>query len=177
MLARARGVDPGGNLVGIGLLPDLLRFESGPDGTIELGAALTLEWLAGPDGGDQVPPLLRAAAIATANPGIRSVATLGGNIADAGAASDLVAALIALGARVRIVRHDDPVLRVFIDAGAAQCGFCIPAMVLVARSVIAREPSIDADGIRRALAGNLCRCGTYARVLAAVGAAAETARG
>lgn len=95
MLARARGVDPGGNLVGIGLLPDLLRFESGPDGTIELGAALTLEWLAGPDGGGTVPPLLRAAAIATANPGIRSVATLGGNIADAGAASDLVAALIA----------------------------------------------------------------------------------
>lgn len=107
MLARARGVDPGGDLVGIGLLPDLLRFESDPDGTIELGAALPLESLAGPDGEDSIPPILRAAAIATANPGIRSVATLGGNIADTGAASDLVAALIALGARIRIVRRDD----------------------------------------------------------------------
>lgn len=72
---------------------------------------------------------------------------------------------------------DDPIRRAFMDAGAAQCGFCIPGMVLAARSAIEREPGLDADGIRRALAGNLCRCGTYARILAAVGAAAVTERG
>ena len=66
MLARARGVDPGGCLVGIGLLPDLLRFESDSNGTIEFGAALPLESLAWPDGEDAISPLLRAAAIATA---------------------------------------------------------------------------------------------------------------
>ncbi len=71
---------------------------------------------------------------------------------------------------------DDPFRQAFVNAGAAQCGFCIPGMVLVARSAFEREPDIDADGIRRALTGNLCRCGTYARVLAAVEAAVASGR-
>ena len=67
---------------------------------------------------------------------------------------------------------DDHVRRAFVEAGAAQCGFCIPGMVLAARTALERAPDIDDAGIRHALAGNLCRCGTYARILDAVGAAA-----
>jgi CO/xanthine dehydrogenase Mo-binding subunit/aerobic-type carbon monoxide dehydrogenase small subunit (CoxS/CutS family) len=67
---------------------------------------------------------------------------------------------------------DDHVRGAFVEAGAAQCGFCIPGMVLAARTALERIPDLDDAGIRRALAGNLCRCGTYARILAAVGAAA-----
>jgi aerobic-type carbon monoxide dehydrogenase small subunit (CoxS/CutS family) len=68
--------------------------------------------------------------------------------------------------------QDDRVRHAFVEAGAAQCGFCIPGMVLAARSALERSPGLDADGIRAALAGNLCRCGTYARILDAVVAAA-----
>ncbi len=105
MLGRMRGMDPGGDLVGIGQLPELGGATSGPDGTIRLGGALTISRLARPDDERVVAPLLQAAALATANPGIRLVATLGGNIVDVGAASDVVAALIALDARVQIVRR------------------------------------------------------------------------
>lgn len=120
MLARARGVDPGGDLVAIGLLPDLLRSRTDAEGTIELGAAITLESLAEPHDEDTVPALLRAAAGAAANPGIRSVATVGGNVVDTGAASDLVAALIALGAQVRIVRRGDSRVAALADLWASE---------------------------------------------------------
>lgn len=107
MLARARGVDAGEDFIGVGHLPELQLAAARDDGSLEIGAGLTLEWLAEAVDPARVPPLLQAAAASAANPGIRAVATIGGNIVDTWSASDLVAALIALGASVRIIRRDD----------------------------------------------------------------------
>jgi aerobic-type carbon monoxide dehydrogenase small subunit (CoxS/CutS family) len=64
----------------------------------------------------------------------------------------------------------------FIAAGAAQCGYCIPGMVIAATALLRATPSPDEQAIRRALQPHLCRCGTQARVLRAVrGLAAEGA--
>jgi CO/xanthine dehydrogenase FAD-binding subunit len=100
MLGRALGLPVAAAYVGIGTLPEL-RIRSMDGGAALLGAAVTLEALADP-GETVVPPLLRAAAVAAANPGIRATATLGGNVVSGGPASDLVAALVALGAEARL---------------------------------------------------------------------------
>jgi aerobic carbon-monoxide dehydrogenase small subunit len=66
-----------------------------------------------------------------------------------------------------------PVQQAFIDAGAVQCGFCTPGLLVAAHDLLARDPDpADAD-IREALAGNLCRCTGYESILAAVRLAAE----
>jgi aerobic-type carbon monoxide dehydrogenase small subunit (CoxS/CutS family) len=62
----------------------------------------------------------------------------------------------------------DEVQQAFIDKGAYQCSYCIPAMVLTVRSILDRTESLDADSIREQLGGNLCRCGTYPQIMAAV---------
>jgi carbon-monoxide dehydrogenase small subunit len=64
----------------------------------------------------------------------------------------------------------------FVDAGAVQCGFCTPGLVLQTHDLLARtaDPT-DAD-VREALAGNLCRCTGYGRIVAAVQLAAERLR-
>ncbi|MGH2779325.1 MAG: (2Fe-2S)-binding protein, partial [Actinomycetota bacterium] len=62
----------------------------------------------------------------------------------------------------------DAVQRAFIDQGAFQCSYCIPAMVLTVRSLLDRHPGLDAGSIREQLAGNLCRCGTYPQIMSAV---------
>ncbi|HEY7246935.1 MAG TPA: (2Fe-2S)-binding protein [Xanthobacteraceae bacterium] len=68
-----------------------------------------------------------------------------------------------------------PVQQAFIDEQAAQCGYCINGMIMQAASFLARnkKPS-DAD-IKNALANNLCRCGTHARIVRAVKRAANQA--
>ncbi len=48
-----------------------------------------------------------------------------------------------------------------VKSGAVQCGFCAPGMVLTALSVIDENPAITPEELKRAMAGNLCRCGTY----------------
>jgi CO/xanthine dehydrogenase Mo-binding subunit/aerobic-type carbon monoxide dehydrogenase small subunit (CoxS/CutS family) len=68
------------------------------------------------------------------------------------------------------VPPDDRVTTAFIAAGAAQCGTCIPGMVLATRALLTREPAPDDAAVRVALAGNLCRCGSYGRILDAVAA-------
>lgn len=60
----------------------------------------------------------------------------------------------------------------FLDAGAVQCGFCIPGMVVAATALLDRVRRPSAAEVRDALAGNLCRCGGYSRICAAVMAAA-----
>lgn len=60
------------------------------------------------------------------------------------------------------------VQQAFVDRGAYQCSFCIPAMVLTVHAALADDPDIDLEGVREELAGNLCRCGTYPQVLEAV---------
>jgi aerobic-type carbon monoxide dehydrogenase small subunit (CoxS/CutS family) len=66
--------------------------------------------------------------------------------------------------------EDDLVTRAFADAGAAQCGSCIPGFVLAAHDLLARESAPSDARVRAALAGNLCRCGTYGRIFDAVAA-------
>jgi CO/xanthine dehydrogenase Mo-binding subunit/aerobic-type carbon monoxide dehydrogenase small subunit (CoxS/CutS family) len=64
----------------------------------------------------------------------------------------------------------------FIDHGAVQCGFCIPGMVMSAQALLDEDPQPDDDKIRERLSGNLCRCGGYNRIVAAVRAASKTSR-
>jgi len=61
----------------------------------------------------------------------------------------------------------------FLDAGALQCGYCTSGMIMTAAALLAREKQPDAQRIARALQGNVCRCGTYHRIVAAVSAAAQ----
>jgi carbon-monoxide dehydrogenase small subunit len=65
-----------------------------------------------------------------------------------------------------------PVQEAFVAAGAVQCGFCTPGLVVAAADLIARTPSPGDDEIREALSGNVCRCTGYAKILDAVHAAA-----
>ena len=66
-----------------------------------------------------------------------------------------------------------PVQQAFVDAGAVQCGFCTPGLVVAAADLLARSPHPDDDEIREALSGNLCRCTGYGRILEAVRSAAN----
>ena len=66
-----------------------------------------------------------------------------------------------------------PVQQAFIDAGAVQCGFCTPGLVMAAADLLARRPSPSDDETREALSGNICRCTGYQKVFDAVRLAAE----
>ncbi len=71
-----------------------------------------------------------------------------------------------------------PVQEAFLEAGAFQCGFCTPGMILATVALLRRDPAPDEEGIRSALEGHLCRCGGYLRILDAVRrAAARSAPG
>jgi len=61
-----------------------------------------------------------------------------------------------------------PVQQAFVDAGAVQCGFCMPGMVIAATALLAEIAAPNAEDIRAGLAGNLCRCSGYVKVVAAV---------
>lgn len=61
----------------------------------------------------------------------------------------------------------------FLNAGAVQCGFCIPGQVVAAEHLLRTNPSPDVPEIRSAMAGNLCRCAGYQRIVAAVQATAQ----
>lgn len=60
----------------------------------------------------------------------------------------------------------------FVDAGAVQCGYCTPGMVLSAKALLDKKPDATNEEIKRAMSGNLCRCTGYAKIIEAV----ETAR-
>ena len=73
------------------------------------------------------------------------------------------------------LREGDELHRVqqaFVDAGAVQCGFCTPGLVVATADLLARVPSPSDDEIREALSGNLCRCTGYAKIFDAVRLAA-----
>ena len=62
----------------------------------------------------------------------------------------------------------DPVARAFADAHAFQCGWCTPGFVLTAKALLAEDPSPGEEDVAQALGGNLCRCGSYVKVVEAV---------
>jgi len=66
-----------------------------------------------------------------------------------------------------------PLQQAFIDHGALQCGFCGPGMLLSAVALLARRPRPSEGEVREAIAGNLCRCTGYAKIVRAILAAAE----
>jgi aerobic carbon-monoxide dehydrogenase small subunit len=94
----------------------------------------------------------------------------------------LVAAGQAEGREVRTVeglaRGDelDPVQQAFVSAGAVQCGFCTPGLIVATHDLLRRVPSPSDEEIRESLAGNLCRCTGYEKILDAVRQAAEQVR-
>jgi aerobic carbon-monoxide dehydrogenase small subunit len=68
-----------------------------------------------------------------------------------------------------------PVQEAFVEAGAVQCGFCTPGLVVAAADLLRRRASPTDDEIREALSGNLCRCTGYQKIFDAVRLAAERA--
>ncbi len=64
----------------------------------------------------------------------------------------------------------------FVAADALQCGFCTPGQVVSATALLRRDPAPDREAILAAMAGNICRCGAYAKIVAAIGSAAELVR-
>jgi aerobic carbon-monoxide dehydrogenase small subunit len=66
-----------------------------------------------------------------------------------------------------------PIQEAFLAAGAVQCGFCTPGLIVATHDLLARNPAPSEPEIREALAGNLCRCTGYEKILDAVRSAAE----
>jgi carbon-monoxide dehydrogenase small subunit len=66
-----------------------------------------------------------------------------------------------------------PLQRAFSDLGAAQCGYCIPGILLAAKSLLDKQPDPSRGDIEEGLSGNLCRCNAYGRILASVRTAIE----
>ncbi|HEV2375033.1 MAG TPA: (2Fe-2S)-binding protein [Streptosporangiaceae bacterium] len=93
----------------------------------------------------------------------------------------LVAAAQATGREIRTVEGlaegDElaPVQRAFMAAGAVQCGFCTPGMLVAAHDLVSRPGPLSEADIREALAGNLCRCTGYEKIIDAVRLAAGKA--
>lgn len=67
-----------------------------------------------------------------------------------------------------------PIQQAFVDHGAIQCGFCTPGMIMSAKGLLNRNPKPTRHEIKRAIAGNLCRCTGYKKIVEAIEAAAET---
>jgi carbon-monoxide dehydrogenase small subunit len=92
---------------------------------------------------------------------------------------DLVCACLVLGAAaagrnvqtVESLSDGDqlhPVQRAFVDAGAVQCGFCTPGLVVATYALLKRNPEPSEQEVREALSGNICRCTGYGKILEAV---------
>ena len=69
--------------------------------------------------------------------------------------------------------EDDDVVDAFVAAGAMQCGYCIPGFVLMGHELLAENPRPSHQDVADHLAGNICRCGTYQEICAAIETAAE----
>lgn len=66
-----------------------------------------------------------------------------------------------------------PLQQAFIDCGAVQCGYCTPGMLLSAKYLLDNNPRPSREEIRRGLAGNICRCTGYVKIIEAIEAVAE----
>lgn len=61
-----------------------------------------------------------------------------------------------------------PIQKSFVDCGAVQCGFCTPGMVMSAKALLDENPHPTTDEVRQSIAGNLCRCTGYAKIVEAI---------
>ncbi len=68
----------------------------------------------------------------------------------------------------------DPLQDAFIEAGAVQCGYCTPGMIMSAKQLLNEEANPDEEQIRHAIAGNLCRCTGYTKIVDAIKMAADS---
>lgn len=92
-----------------------------------------------------------------------------------GVAGRDVTTLEGLPARCGAPLH--PVQQAFVEEQAAQCGYCLNGMVMMAVALLERDPAPSEAAIRRELSGNLCRCGTHVEIVRAVQRAAVLMRG
>lgn len=69
-----------------------------------------------------------------------------------------------------------PLQQAFVEAGAVQCGFCTPGMILSAKALLDRNPNPTNEEIKRAIDGNLCRCTGYVNIIKAIKMAAQRMR-
>ena len=93
-----------------------------------------------------------------------------------GVAGREVTTLEGLPARCGRVDALHPVQQAFVEAQAAQCGYCLNGMVMMAVALLERNPDPDEAAIRRELSSNLCRCGTHIEIIRAVQRAAVLMR-
>ncbi|MEG6523882.1 (2Fe-2S)-binding protein [Desulfotomaculum sp. 1211_IL3151] len=70
----------------------------------------------------------------------------------------------------------DPLQDAFMEAGAVQCGFCTPGMIMSARALLLKNPSPTDEQIKESIAGNLCRCTGYVKIADAIKKAAASAK-
>ena len=70
-----------------------------------------------------------------------------------------------------------PLQEAFLQAGAMQCGFCTPGMIMSALALLTSEPKATREDIVRSMNGNICRCGTYSRIVGAIEQAAKAMKG
>jgi aerobic-type carbon monoxide dehydrogenase small subunit (CoxS/CutS family) len=70
-----------------------------------------------------------------------------------------------------------PVQQAFLDAGAMQCGYCTTGMIMSGAAVLNEHPQPTREQIVEGMNGNICRCGTYSRIIAALQRAGEVAKG
>ncbi len=96
--------------------------------------------------------------------------------------SCLILAIAAGGKRITTIeglaRGEElhPLQKAFVDYGAIQCGFCTPGMVLSAHALLNEKPDPSEEEIKEALAGNLCRCTGYTKILEAVKAVVQSSK-
>jgi aerobic-type carbon monoxide dehydrogenase small subunit (CoxS/CutS family) len=76
-----------------------------------------------------------------------------------------------------IARDKHPLIEAYVKYHCMQCGFCTPGFIVTAKALLDRNPDPTEDEIKEALAGNLCRCGTYPQHIKAVLEAAKELRG
>ena len=81
-------------------------------------------------------------------------------------------ALVVTNAGLGTMDNPHPIQEAFADAGAAQCGYCTPGMIIAAKALLDRTPHPGEEEVREALSGNLCRCTGYGPIVEAVRAAA-----
>lgn len=91
-------------------------------------------------------------------------------------AASVVGSEILTAKGLGTVQNPHPIQQAFVDAGAIQCGFCTPGMVMATYALLSKNPYPTDDEIKRALDGNKCRCTGYVKIFDAVRLAAERMR-